>query len=222
MDVAEGQAVGEPAGVGGGRGVGLGRWRCGGVEVGEVEQALHRRAEPRRRTGFSWGCSPPTDGWAGRKRKRAGGSVGGTCLRRWSRGGGMLRRSSRKQSSAMAARPHASASDDPSPLRPPSLAFSSPASAATWRRVLLASPRRRRAAPRGNLNGWLAEHAQRTHDQQVYIDRNRLGVLSLKQKEALEVPNRLESRLHPRGTKLRGTGICFFFLICYNFASNST
>jgi len=121
VDVAEGQAVGEPAGVGGGRGVGLGRWRCGGVEVGEVEQALHRRAEPRRRTGFSWGCSPPTDGWAGRKRKRAGGSVVGTCLTRWSRGGGMLRRSSRKQSSAMAARPHASASDDPSPLRPPSL-----------------------------------------------------------------------------------------------------
>ena len=117
MDVAEGQAVGEPAGVGGGRGVGLGRWRCGGVEVGEVEQALHRRAEPRRRTGFSWGCSPPTDGWAGRKRRRAGGSVVGTCLTRWSRGGGMLRRSSRKQSSAMAARPHASASDDPSPLR---------------------------------------------------------------------------------------------------------
>ena len=52
MDVAEGQAVGEPAGVGGGRGVGLGRWRCGGVEVGEVEQALHGRAEPRRRTGL--------------------------------------------------------------------------------------------------------------------------------------------------------------------------
>ena len=62
MDVAEGQAVGEPAGVGGGRGVGLGRWRCGGVEVGEVEQALHGRAEPH---GVSWGCSPPTDGWAG-------------------------------------------------------------------------------------------------------------------------------------------------------------
>jgi len=45
VDVAEGQAVGEPAGVGGGRGVGLGRWRCGGVEVGEVEQALLEAVE---------------------------------------------------------------------------------------------------------------------------------------------------------------------------------
>jgi len=145
VDVAEGQAVGEPAGVGGGRGVGLGRWRCGGVEVGEVEQALHRRAEPRRRTGFSWGCSPPTDGWAGRKRKRAGGSVVGTCLTRWSRGGGMLRRSSRKQSSAMAARPHASASDDPSPLpRWPSLLRRRPrpGDACCWLLLDGAAPRR--------------------------------------------------------------------------------
>ena len=102
----------------------------------------------------------------------------------------------------------------PHPSAPPSLAFSSPASAAPRRRVLVpggfSETEPRLDAPQGNLNGWLAEHAQRTHDQQVYIDRNRLGVLSLKQKEALEVPNRLEST-PSEWHKVKGNWNMFFF-----------
>lgn len=72
MDVGEGQAVGERAAVGGGRGVGLGRWRCGGVEVGELKQALHGRAKPRRRTGLVGGWELRLTVNGRRKRKRAG------------------------------------------------------------------------------------------------------------------------------------------------------